>query len=81
MKCIVDTHNQKERIELRDYLANHHITYSLNNDDNAFHLVVITENGVGYVGVIVAHDLVKNQGYQHFLSVNEYIEKRFVCAF
>lgn len=73
--CIADTHNKVERIKLSHYLAKQGIAYSVNPNDDGFHLIAITERGVGYIGVIVACDLVNNRGYQHFLSVAKYIEK------
>ena len=74
MKCIIDTHNKEERIKLSDYLSHHNINYEV-NDDNNFHLIVINNSTSGYIGVISAHDLVKNHGYKHYLSIDEYIEE------
>lgn len=74
MKCIIDTHNKEERIKLSDYLSNHNINYEVNNDDNGFHLIVINNSTSGYIGVISAHNLVAHQGYQHYLSIDAFIE-------
>ena len=75
MKCIIDTHNKEERIKLSNYLSNYHINYEVNsNDDNGFHLIVIHKSISGYIGVISAHYLVAHQGYQHYLSIDAFIE-------
>ena len=75
MKCIIDTHNKEERIKLSNHLSNYHINYVVNsNDDNGFHLIAINKSTSGYIGVISAHNLVAHQGYQHYLSIDAFIE-------
>ena len=76
MKCIIDTHNKEERIKLSNHLSNYHINYEVNSndDDNGFHLIVIHKSTSGYIGVISAHYLVAHQGYQHYLSIDAFIE-------
>ena len=76
IKCIIDTHNKEERIKLSNYLSNYHINYVVNSndDDNGFHLIVIHKSISGYIGVISAHNLVAHQGYQHYLSIDAFIE-------
>ena len=77
INCVVDTHSKQERERLIDYVSEKELFVSIIDDFDGFQLVGITYSGdVGYLGVIAANDLVKNQGYKHFSSIDEYIAFR-----
>ena len=73
INCVIDTQNKKEREELIDYLTTDNVTLSTIDDCDGFQLVVVSDFGVGYIGVIVANNLVNKENYAHFKSVDEYI--------
>ena len=72
--CVIDTHSKEERKTLIDYVTNKDGFILSNIDDfDGFQLVGVKRGMIGYLGVIVAHDLVENHEYKHFASVEEYI--------
>lgn len=72
--CVIDTHSKEERKNLIDYITNKDGFIISNIDDfEGFQLVGVARGRIGFLGVIVSHDLVKNHGYKHFASVDEYI--------
>ncbi len=75
INCVIDTNNKKERSKLIDYVTRKNITISTVDDYDGFQLVAISEFGAGYIGVIVANNLVNKENYKHFKSVNEYIQE------
>jgi len=71
---VIDTHSKEERKDLIDYITNKDDLIISNIDDfEGFRLVGVCGGKVGFLGVIVSHDLVSNHGYKHFVSVEEYI--------
>ena len=74
--CVIDTQSKKERHKLVDYVTRKNITISTVDDYDGFLLVAISEFGAGYIGVIVANNLVNKENYKHFKSVDEYINER-----
>ena len=73
--CVVDTCSQKERQTLIDYVTTKDGLIVSNIDEfEGFQLVGVIRGMIGLLGVIVSRDLVENHGYQHFSSVDEYIE-------
>ena len=73
INCVIDTQNRKERQTLIDYLTADNIVLSTIDDYGGFQLVAISDFGVGYIGVIVANNLVGKEDYKHFKCVDEYI--------
>ena len=73
IKCVIDTQNKQDRQKLIDHLTRDNITFSTVDDYDGFQLVAVSEFGIGYVGVIVANNLVNKENYKHFKSVDEYI--------
>ena len=73
--CVIDTHSKEERKTLIDYITNKDgFIISSIDDFEGFRLIGVARGSVGFLGVIVSCDLVKNHGYKHFESVDEYIE-------
>ena len=75
INCVIDTQNKEERTKLIDYVTRGNITISTVDDYDGFQLVAISEFGAGYIGVIVADNLVNKKDYKHFSSVDDYIEE------
>ena len=73
INCVIDTQNKTERQKLIDYLTTNNVTLSTIDDYDGFQLVAVSDFGVGYIGVIVANNLVGKENYKHFKSVDEYI--------
>ena len=73
INCVIDTQNKREREALIDYLTTDNVTLSTIDDYDGFQLVAVSDFGVGYIGVIVANNLVNKENYKHFNSVDEYI--------
>ena len=72
--CVIDTQSTNERKKLIDYITIKDGVIVSNIDDyEGFQLVGVARGMVGFLGVIVSHDLIKNHGYKHFSSVDEYI--------
>ena len=75
INCVIDTQSKEERTKLIDYVTRKNITISTVDDYDGFQLVAISEFGAGYVGVIVANNLVNKKDYKHFGSVDDYIKE------
>ena len=75
INCVIDTHSASERKELVNYIAERDLSVAVLDDNEGFQLVgVMYEMGtnIGYVGVIVSHDLVEKHGFIHFSSFEAY---------
>lgn len=75
INCVVDTQDKTERKKLIDYVSQKNITISNIDDIEGFQLIALTKSKVGYIGVIVASNLVNKHNYKHFNSVDEYIQR------
>ena len=79
INCVIDTHSAKERKELVDYIAEKDLSIAVLDDNEGFQLIGVMyemETKIGYVGVIVSHDLVKKHGFIHFSSFEAYRKYR-----
>ena len=73
INCVLDTHSKEERKELINYITEKDGFIISNIDDfEGFQLVGIARGEIGFLGVIVSCDLVKNHGVKNFSSFEEY---------
>ena len=70
---VVDTYSNKERLELINYVSSKELFISVISDFDGFSLVGVYKGSIGLLGTQVAKSLVDN-GYKHFLSVEDYIK-------
>ena len=74
INCVIDTQSKEERTKLIDYVTRKNMTISTVDDYDGFQLVSISEFGAGYIGVIVANNLINKENFRHFKSVDDYIQ-------